>query len=117
MNQNTKNVIIKLKSFCFWSWKRTIRPEKKELLPKSHDLPQFRSHCHVNKDCISEILFCKFTYNQILVYSFTFFKEYKPKIGDSTKGIQNTGRGLSARVFEIQTQETDPPVEIYETFN
>ena len=44
MNQNTKNVIIKLKSFCFGGWKRTIRPEKKELLSKSHDLPQFRSH-------------------------------------------------------------------------
>lgn len=115
MNQNTKNMIIKLKSFCFWSWKRTIGP-KKGLLPKSHDLPVFRSHCGVNNDCTSEILFCKFTYNQILVYLF-IWKEYKHKIGDSTKGMQKTGRGLSARVFEIQTQETDLPVEIYETFN
>ena len=115
MNQNTKNMIIKLKYFCFWSRKRTIRPEKKDLFPKSHDLPQFRSLCHVNKDCTSEILFCKFTYNQILVYF--FLKEYKQKIGDSTKGIQNTGGRLSARVFEIQTQETDLPVETYKTFN
>lgn len=113
MNQNTKNMIIKLKSFCFWSWREPS--DQRKVFAQVTWLPVFRSSIAKSITIAFLEWFCKFTYNQILVYLF-IWKEYKQKIETQLRNAENREGTISQSICKIQTRKQTLPVEIYETF-